>query len=92
MRLSYLYHEKDSTDYILYIFNADIDVSWQLPAEYGCSFGTEITVAGINDTIVTPSGIYTNTFHFRHFPQCADAGTFDSWFAKDIGQSEVYCR
>lgn len=81
----YILNMDDSTESILFHFNADIDVAWELPAEYDCSFGRYITLESINDTITTPAGEFI-CIHFMHQSFCNDAGMHDSWFAEGIGK------
>jgi hypothetical protein len=81
----YLFNLEDSTDYVLFNFNAEVGQSWELPVEYGCSFGNKITLVSKNDTVTTPAGVFI-CYHFEHQPSCIDAGIFDTWFAEGIGK------
>jgi len=82
----YILHEGDSSDYLLFDFNADTGACWELPHYWCCSFGSKITLTGKQDTVNTPSGLYTNCYHFEHLSLCFDAGIYDSWFAKGVGK------
>jgi len=82
----YILNDRDSSDYLLFDFNADIGASWELPHYYDCSFGSKITLTGKQDTVSTPSGVYMNCYHFEHLPLCYDAGIYDTWFAKGVGK------
>ena len=82
----YLLDNIDSTEFVLFDFNTDIGESWELPAGYGCSFGTKITLTGREDTITTTAGTFLNCYHFEHQPLCVDAGIHDTWFAEGIGK------
>ena len=82
----FIYNTKDSSEYLLYDFTASVGESWELPDDYDCSFGIKITLVGKSDTVITPAGTYYNCYHFSHQPNCADAGTMESWFAKGIGK------
>ena len=82
----YLLDRIDSTEILLYNFNADSGESWELTPDYDCSFGSEITLLSKNDTVVTPAGTFTNCYHLLHQQNCSDAGIFESWFGKGIGR------
>ena len=76
----------DSTEDMLYDFNAEVGENWSLSEKYVCSFGLDVTLVSKSDTVETPSGTFYNCFHFSHNPNCADAGITDTWFAKGVGK------
>ncbi|MEJ2195854.1 MAG: T9SS type A sorting domain-containing protein [Ignavibacteriaceae bacterium] len=76
----------DNTELLLYNFNVDTGKSWELIPEFNCWLGGGITLSSKNDTVVAPAGTFTDCYHFTHRQYCADAGVFDSWFAKGIGR------
>ena len=76
----------DSTEATLYDFNADIGDSWELPQEFYCSYGKEITLVSKSDTVETPAGTFYNCYHFSNNTFCADAGISDIWLAKGAGK------
>jgi len=83
----------DSTENLLYDFNADVGESWELNGDYNCSYGFDVTLISKNDTVSTPLGDFYNCIHFRHSQVCMDAGIIDTWFVKGIGKvryTEVY--
>jgi hypothetical protein len=82
----YVLHSIDSTEFLLFDFNADTGTVWELPSGYGCSFGTEITLISKDNTIITPSDTFINCYYFKHKQFCADAGILDTWFSKGVGK------
>ncbi|MBU0561491.1 MAG: T9SS type A sorting domain-containing protein [Bacteroidota bacterium] len=76
----------DSTEFLLFDFTIDIGDSIELPSGYECSYGRKIFLVSKSDTIITPSGIFYNCYHFEHKINCNDAGILDTWFAKGIGK------
>jgi hypothetical protein len=76
----------DSSESLLYNFNAKVGDTIGLPSIYGCSFGVQLTLQGNQDTVTTSAGTFTHCYHFRHFAPCADAGMQESWFAKGVGR------
>ena len=82
----YALNTDDNTEHILFDFTMEIGDSIELPAGYGCSFGSKIFLISKNDTIVTSAGTFNNCFHFKHIPNCDDAIILDTWFVKDIGK------
>ena len=76
----------DSSESLLYNFNAKVGDTIGLPSIYGCSFGVQLTLQGNQDTVTTSVGTFTHCYHFRHFAPCADAGMQESWFAKGVGR------
>lgn len=80
----YIYNERDSIEYTLFNFNAEIGESWELN-DYSGEFGSKITLTSKNDTITTPAG-YFICYRFEHQLVCWDAGILESWFAENIGK------
>ena len=76
----------DNAEILLYNFKVDTGESWELVPDFNCGLGGSITLLSKNDTVVTPAGTFTECYHFTHQQNCADAGIFDSWFAKGIGR------
>jgi hypothetical protein len=76
----------DSTEAMLYDFNAEIGESWELPEEFYCNYGKEVTLVSKCDTVETPAGTFYNCYHFTHSAFCADAGITDTWLAKGTGK------
>ncbi|MDO9580479.1 MAG: T9SS type A sorting domain-containing protein [Bacteroidales bacterium] len=82
----YILNDRDSSEYLLFDFNADTGTYWNLSPDFECFVGTKITLAGKQDTILTPIGMFTNCYHFKHWQTCIDAGIYDTWFAKGVGK------
>jgi len=82
----FILNTKDSTESMLYDFNAETGESWELPEEFYCSYGKEITLVSKSDTVETPAGTFYNCYHFMHSPYCVDAGITDTWLAEGIGK------
>lgn len=82
----YILDSNDSTEFLLFNFNADTGAVWELPSGYGCTFGTEITLISKDDTIITPTDTFSNCYHFKHKQFCADAGILDTWIFKGVGK------
>jgi len=82
----FIYNMQDSSEYLLFDFTADVGESWELPVDFACTYGTEITLAGKMDTVTTPLGTYFNCYHFNHLTGCDDAGIYETWFAKGVGK------
>ena len=82
----YCLNTPDSTEFVLYDFTIEVGDSIELPVGYGCSFGGKIFLIGKNDTVITPAGTFYNCYHFKHRPNCMDAGIMDTWFAKGVGK------
>ncbi len=82
----FIFNTKDSTESMLYDFNAEIGESWELPEEFYCNYGKEITLVSKSDTVETPAGTFYNCYHFTHSSLCVDAGITDTWLAKGIGK------
>lgn len=75
----------DSSEYKLFDFDAEVGESWDL-AGFACSFGIQIKLESINDTVITSIDTFKNCYHFKHTAYCMDAGYQDSWFAPNIGK------
>jgi hypothetical protein len=75
----------DTSETLLYRLDAEVGDTITLPSEYACSYGNFIILAGKNDTVSTPSGIYFNCYRFEHVASCMDAGMMASWLAKGVG-------
>ena len=87
------YTEYDSTETLLFDFNGNVGDEWKIPPTADCFWGEQITMVSKTDSVVTPGGTYYNCICFSHIPECEDAGTFNSWYAKGIGKvryDEVY--
>ena len=82
----YTLNTSDNKEYILFNFKMEVGDSVLLPEEYRCSFGTKIYLIGKNDTIITPAGTFYHCYHFKHIPNCSDAGIHDTWFSEGIGK------
>jgi len=82
-----IHPSKDTIETLLYNFTGKIGDSITTPFSiFACNFGNPIILVGKNDTIITPSGIYTGCYHFKHYPKhCTDSGLWDSWIAKGVG-------
>jgi hypothetical protein len=76
----------DSTEAMLYNFDAEIGESWELPENFYCSYGKEVTLVSKNDTVETPAETFYNCYHFTHISFCQDAGVTDTWLAKGTGK------
>lgn len=74
------------TESLLYSFDANVGDSWELPAQYSCTYGLRITLTSKTDTVITPAGSFTNCYLFGHQTGCIDGGIYGSWFAKGIGR------
>lgn len=86
---------QDSTEYILFKFNAELNESWEIPpvssssgnqSENQCDWGHWITKSSDSDTIFNRYRIFFNCSKFTHSGHpCNDPGISVSWFARDFG-------
>jgi hypothetical protein len=84
------YLKKDSTEIVLYNFDAQVGESWDIQTESSCTYGSKVIMYSKNDTVKTPTGIFTNCIHLKYKKVCMDAGLYDSWFVKGIGEVKYY--
>lgn len=84
----------DSTEYLLFDFQADVNDSWDIPpdlCQYNvpvnqCDWGSRITLMNKTDTVYNPNRIFVNTMLFSHQDHpCYDAGIGNTNFARDFG-------
>ena len=78
--------KRDSTEVLLYNFDAKVGDSWNIQIENSCDYGSMVIMQGKKDTVTTPAGVFTNCIHFKYKKICVDAGLYDSWFVKGIGE------
>jgi hypothetical protein len=84
----------DSTEYLLFDFEAEIDDSWNIPPvlkHFGapvnqCDWGSSIKLASKSDTIYNFNDSLFNVFRFSHEAHpCYDAGIYITKFVRDVG-------
>ncbi len=76
-------------EYLLFDFAADIGASWNVPLvneALTCDFSGMITLESKTDTVETPAGVFANCVRFSRSVPCADAGTFQEWYAPGTGK------
>lgn len=84
----------DSTEYILFDFESEINQSWPIPAVATpptnqpinqCDWGSNIHIISRTDTVQTQRS-FINCVRFSHRDHpCYDAGILTTWFARDFG-------
>jgi hypothetical protein len=85
---------QDTTDYVLFDFQAEINESWGIPPDSSswnlpvnqCDWGSLVTLISITDSVINPNRLFINSWRFGHFAHpCSDTGFENTWFAKDFG-------
>jgi len=84
------YLKKDSTEILLYNFDVKAGESWNIQTDAECKYGTMVTMYSRNDTVKVPAGVFTNCIHFKYKKVCMDAGLYESWYAKGIGEVKYH--
>jgi hypothetical protein len=72
----------DGTRYTMYDFSAEAGASWTAPDPPSTLTG-RMTLMGKADSVLTPAGVFSGCFHFRH--ALSGNVTFDEWFAPGAG-------
>ncbi len=91
-RKMYLLNPQDSTEDVLFDFEADINQSWEIPASESppynqCYWGETVTLVSRSDTVVNKIRTFYWCYHFRHSTlSCYDAGLTDTYFVRDVGK------
>lgn len=85
---------QDTTEYILFNFNAQLNESWNIPPDSSrynvpvnqCDWGKTISLFSNSTTVVNTNNVFYNCFVFNHFEHpCFDAGILKTCFENDYG-------
>jgi hypothetical protein len=85
---------QDSTEYVLFDFDAQTNQSWQIPPDSiplyvpmnQCDWGSKITLFSNNDTSFFSDRTFYNCYLFQHLEHpCYDAGIGNTKLARDYG-------
>ncbi len=88
-------NNQDSSEYLLFDFEADAGHSWEIPPDSSsvtglpvnqCDWGGLIALQSKSDSVTIPDRKFYNIRRFAHNAHpCFDAGILMTWFAKDFG-------